>query len=38
MERLIELYNIASPSGKEKRITKYIMTELKKMGVACRKD
>lgn len=38
MERLIELYNIASPSGKEKRMAKYIMAELKKMGVACRKD
>lgn len=38
MKRLIELYNIASPSGKEKRMAKYIMTELKKMGVTCRKD
>ena len=38
MEKLIELYNIASPSGKEKRMARYIMAELKKMGVACRKD
>ena len=38
MERLIELYNIASPSGKEKLMARYIMAELKKMGVACRKD
>lgn len=38
MERLIELYNIASPSGKEKRMAKYIMTGLKKMGVSYRKD
>ena len=29
MERLIELYNIASPSGKEKRMARYIMAELK---------
>lgn len=38
MKRLLELYNIASPSGKEKQMTAYIMAELKKMGVACRKD
>lgn len=38
MERLIELYNIASPSGREKRMAKYIMAELKKMGIKCRKD
>lgn len=38
MKRLIELYKIASPSGREKRMAKYIMTELKKMGVSCRKD
>lgn len=38
MKRLMELYNIASPSGKEKRMAKYIMTELRKMGVKCRKD
>lgn len=38
MKRLLELYNIASPSGKEKRMAAYIMAELKKMGVACRKD
>lgn len=38
MERLIELYNIASPSGREKHMAKYIMAELKKLGVSCRKD
>ncbi len=38
MERLIELYNIASPSGREKRMAKYIMAELRSMGVSCRKD
>ena len=29
-KKLIELYNIASPSGKEKRMARYIMAELKK--------
>lgn len=38
MERLMELYNIASPSGREKRMAKYIMAELRDMGVSCRKD
>lgn len=38
MKRLLELYNIASPSGKEKRMSAYIMSELRKMGVKCRKD
>lgn len=33
MEKLISLYNIASPSGKEKAIIKYIVTELKRMNV-----
>ena len=38
MRRLIELYNISSPSRKEKMMSAYIMAELKKMGVSCRKD
>lgn len=38
MRRLIELYNISSPSRKEKRMSAYVMAELKKMGVSCRKD
>lgn len=33
MERLISLYNIASPSGKEKAMIKYILSELKRMNV-----
>ena len=38
MERLITLYNIASPSGKEKSMLRYLKTELKRMGIACRQD
>lgn len=38
MNRLFELYNIASPSGKEKRMSRYILAELKKMGIDGRKD
>lgn len=38
MERLITLYNIASPSGKEKSMLRYLKTELKCMGIACRQD
>lgn len=34
MERLISLYNIASPSGKEKAMIKYILSELKRMNVS----
>lgn len=34
MERLIALYNIASPSGREKAMIKYIISELKRMNVS----
>lgn len=34
MERLIALYNIASPSGREKAMIKFILSELKRMNVS----
>ena len=33
MERLLALYNTASPSGREKSIARLIMAELDRMGV-----
>lgn len=38
MERLMTLYNIASPSGKEKTMLRYLKAELKRMGVSCWQD
>ena len=38
MERLMTLYNIASPSGKEKPMLRYLKAEMKRMGIACRQD
>ena len=38
MKRLMTLYNIASPSGKEKPILRYLKAEMKRMGIACRQD
>ena len=32
------LYNIASPSGKEKPMLRYLKAEMKRMGIACRQD
>lgn len=38
MDRLINLYNIASPSGREKRMAEYIVGELERMGAKYKKD
>ena len=38
MERLMTLYNIASPSGREKQMARFITGELKRMGIPYRKD
>ena len=38
MERLMALYNIASPSGGEKRMARFITDELRRMGIPYRKD
>ena len=38
MERLMALYNISSPSGGEKRMARFITDELRRMGIAYRKD
>lgn len=38
MDRLIKLYNIASPSGKERRMALYILSELERMGVSHSRD
>lgn len=38
MEKLISLYNIASPSGKEKQMAKFIIAELNSMGITYKKD
>lgn len=38
MDRLIKLYNIASPSGKEKRMAQYLLSELERMGISHSRD
>ncbi len=38
MDRLLALYNIASPSGREKQMAQFIRKELKRMDVTCRMD
>lgn len=38
MERLMALYNIASPSGREKRMAEFITKELRRMEISYRKD
>ena len=38
MEKLMALYNISSPSGKEGKIAGFIIGELRRMGIPFRQD
>lgn len=38
MEKLMALYNISSPSGKEGKMAGFIIGELRRMGIPFRQD